>query len=1641
MNTTINKSAKRVLSLCLAFALLLGSLFIANVGVSVNTAAATDSVKTVTDTWDGSGSTAPSKGSGTESDPYIIETAEQLYYIANPSSSDIANATAGKYYKVADDIKAFYLNGETITEDTDYETAMSTLESMASGSTVKQWCHRWNAFQGYFDGNGVIIAGMYTAKNQRGGLFSFIAGSATIKNVTVVNSYVKVEYAAGAIAGMLSGTPGEITISNCVVKDCHLECTADGGGSGAILGKAQYGAGAIYVKNCFADIAVEDLISLETTMQGGLVGFINVYSTGTILVSDSVTLGIRPYITWNDSTVTSGNYQYSALNQANYSNLYTDHALDTAKNTAYDHSAYTTVISADSIVGAFAKLTLSDFNFATDTTDGDWYVMDGDYPTPIKPYGFKDMEAPAVWEGGCADAFESGSGTEADPFIIKTPDQLYKMVNDGGMYNGTPAYYEVADGVDVLYLSQNVNKTAEQMGVAGAALYNAAISEGNWVFDDLKAFVGNFDGKGVVIMGMICSKYDTSLGLIPWLGTGAVVKNITFDGCFVKTSHESGVYDGPGQKVSMLSSKTTNYQDDDQDGTIDGGRKDGYTLVESVAVVNSYYSAYNISGLVHSGNDYTPDYIHFVNCLYDGASNVASSTGGSVAGIYGHYTYGNNFELRGCVSINAALASDHAQGVYNDYTNNTTISHAVYFTNSYALSTTDASYKLSNNSVGTTDISITGVTDDCDYMTELPLLDWQNGWQVVTENGRNIPMPRVNDSDIDVLATEESGRGVLDYGELLGTQYTVGDWGMGAMHTEIGVEGEYGHFSKFEGEGTAESPFLIKTPLDLARAIGSGGQYLGQKFYFKLANDIDLGGYQWLNAVTYTKVGSSTYQYYVYAPFEGVLDGDGHTITGLYAVGINGTEKNPQDIYKYAGLIPVLDGGTVKNLHISDSYVGSITYGGAIAGYCENSNSEITGCSVIDTIVYTASSYDKSNILFPFHYLDINSVENNTCEINGTTYYTTSSGACDYAGCGDKIDFTDTTVWYVGGGKNCTPQLLSRAQAMPCADIDGDGKGDEYTSNDLTALRQKLLNKTAYANIYGDVSGDGVINVGDLAILKRVMADKDNWVEAGDSFWNNVKYGNVAIYYGENDNYDAARKIELYLESVAGVDVVKYASYTATSGNIHPGEATGTPDGTLDVIVGYISGTSYASDSEIGTNQYRIKFDEANKVLWFEGENFTAVEQAVINFVNSASTTTEPATTDVATLDAEKQPVTVNGTTYYYIWGDEFETLNYANWQLRPAASEGSTGEDGQYWNLQTITPSAANKLVTVSGGVLYMKRGFINGTESKTAAVNDWVMLEKSEIDASNGVYAVDTSSDVYFNSGTLQTVDTMMFKQGYVEIQASIPADGHAFPALWLYGAGSSYNFRNSGWDASLFSKIYELNTGWDGSTDTIDWSTTSTQKYNYPTNFYELDIVELMQSAGELEESGFSGWWSNLWSSTDYTKAVYLYDVKTTIHKWDREGGHTEISNNSSTWYSFYNQSIGTSSNVSYNSGAQTRTETMRKWGFEWYTTSSGTVLKTIIYNADGSGTDVTITASPTTGDIINEYMYVLLDNKYYTSYDGTQFNNNLSTSGDQTALEVDYVRVYQQDGKRDVVTVETENFNGNIDANGNPSHFGY
>ena len=140
------------------------------------------------------------------------------------------------------------------------------------------------------------------------------------------------------------------------------------------------------------------------------------------------------------------------------------------------------------------------------------------------------------------------------------------------------------------------------------------------------------------------------------------------------------------------------------------------------------------------------------------------------------------------------------------------------------------------------------------------------------------------------------------------------------------------------GSGTAEAPYLIANGAQLKRfaAIvnGTDGMARNTAACGKLTADILLNDISdWENwnestppANTWTPIGS------VSQPFAGTLDGDGHSVSGIY---INSTAN-------YQGLVGVLgEDGTLQNLGVKASYIKG---GYSVGGLCGENRATVTNC-------------------------------------------------------------------------------------------------------------------------------------------------------------------------------------------------------------------------------------------------------------------------------------------------------------------------------------------------------------------------------------------------------------------------------------------------------------------------------------------------------------------------------------------------------------------------------------------------------------------------------------------------------------------------------------------------------------------------
>lgn len=107
------------------------------------------------------------------------------------------------------------------------------------------------------------------------------------------------------------------------------------------------------------------------------------------------------------------------------------------------------------------------------------------------------------------------------------------------------------------------------------------------------------------------------------------------------------------------------------------------------------------------------------------------------------------------------------------------------------------------------------------------------------------------------------------------------------------------------GKGTAEEPYLIETPQQLAfmaeRVNAGDGAYNAAGYL--LTADLNMSGVEFLNGTNWMPIGVDEAN-----SFRGVFDGGGHVLSDLYC--------GNRDL-KYAGFFGVIDGATVKNLTIT----------------------------------------------------------------------------------------------------------------------------------------------------------------------------------------------------------------------------------------------------------------------------------------------------------------------------------------------------------------------------------------------------------------------------------------------------------------------------------------------------------------------------------------------------------------------------------------------------------------------------------------------------------------------------------------------------------------------------------------------------
>ena len=310
----------------------------------------------------------------------IIKTATHLRNMAE------LKVRAGKYFVLANDI---YINN---TKDKDWTRKNPTSWIDDKAAPV---------FSGNLDGAGYSVYGLYvnneptTGSNlsvSATGLIPIASMDAVIKNIHVRDSYISGTGYAGAIIGYTNGSSKGKYIK---VLGCSADETVSvvGQTAGGIIGGGPTGVQLYY---CYFTG------KLSATSEG----------RGNALMGD---------IWNNDCQVVecySVDYESYRVAPQNIVNVY-----GTGEDTKV------TVLTTEQMTGEKAKLNMN-LSFGTY-----WYVVNGKTPQlnivdennlgyTFKDEGVKDRP----WSGKIATKFAGGKGTEEEPYLIETPEQLHHLV-------------------------------------------------------------------------------------------------------------------------------------------------------------------------------------------------------------------------------------------------------------------------------------------------------------------------------------------------------------------------------------------------------------------------------------------------------------------------------------------------------------------------------------------------------------------------------------------------------------------------------------------------------------------------------------------------------------------------------------------------------------------------------------------------------------------------------------------------------------------------------------------------------------------------------------------------------------------------------------------------------------------------------------------------------------------------------------------------------------------------------------------------------------------------------------------------------------------------------------------------------------
>jgi len=564
-----------------------------------------------------------------------------------------------------------------------------------------------------------------------------------------------------------------------------------------------------------------------------------------------------------------------------------------------------------------ANTSLAGFDFETT-----WAVKTG--AEKSYPYLLNNTQSPAP---GLGSLFAGGSGTEADPYELSSPDAL------GSVSLAPNASYELTADLDLAGVSH------DPIGTAATP------------------FNGSFDGNGYTIANLTIDRPgEDNVGLFGYVGTNGTVANVTIGDATVTgdsnvgglVGETSGTITGSSvtgritgnESVGGLAGANGVESDDTAGGTIESS-----TASATVTVNASATAPTQLGGLV--GQNYQGT-ITTSNATGDVQAGDATSVGGLVGYTSGtggsavvnvSYATGNvtGSERLGGIAgttINATITQTYATGGVNGSTDLGGLVGNVTGRNSEVVYAYAVGPVTGNSSVG----GLVGTTTDNPRVAN-------SYWDVETTGQDNSAGLREFSGRTTAEMTGPSVReslGLFDFDATWDVLISNGTVSYPSLQANPQIPRPGTRTLYAAGDGTAGNPYEIENwyHLDATRE--------NPRANYTLVADLDE------NTAGYDSVAApSANGGHGFAPigadrrgFEGEFDGEGHTIADLTI------DRPGEDTVGLFAIVPAgqYADGTVKNLRLSNVDITGRTSVGGVAGFHGQAAKTIANVSVSGSV-------------------------------------------------------------------------------------------------------------------------------------------------------------------------------------------------------------------------------------------------------------------------------------------------------------------------------------------------------------------------------------------------------------------------------------------------------------------------------------------------------------------------------------------------------------------------------------------------------------------------------------------------------------------------------------------------------------------